>query len=236
VVVVGALLGVLVVQALLARRGEAEPFTEAPRTPRTFGEGGPGLRYVVLGDSTGAGQGAAYDDGIAVRTARHLARRAGGRRVRLVNLSISGAKLGDVVAEQLPLAVRERPGVVLLSAGANDVTGLTSAGAARRALERIADALPSAALVLTASPDVGASPRLRPPLRWAVDLRRRQLNAAFREVAAARGLTVAPIAAVTGPQFRADPSLFSADRYHPDARGYATWIPPLTTALDRATG
>ena len=228
--IVGALV-VLVVQAMLARRGEVAPFTEAPRTPRFFGEG-PELRYVVMGDSTGAGQGADYDDGIAVATARHLAEK--GRRVRLVNLSISGAKLGEIVADQLPLAARERPDVVLLSAAANDVTGFTSTGSIRADIGRIADALPGAKLILTASPDVGSSPRLVPPLRWVVDLRRRQINKAIRELAARRDIEIAPIAERTGPVFERDRSLFSEDRYHPNARGYAVWIPPLTEALDRA--
>lgn len=229
-------LAVLVVEAVIARRGDAQPFTEAPRTPQTFGASGPRLTYVVLGDSTGAGQGAPYDAGIAVATARHLA--SAGRRVSLVNLSVSGAKLADVVAEQLPLAVRLRPDVVLVSAGANDVTGLTSTGAVREAVESLAARLrevsPGVRIVLTASPDVASSPRLAQPLRWVTRLRTRQVNAAFREVAAARGLTVAPIAARTGPQFERDRGLFSADRYHPNARGYATWVPPLTEALDRA--
>lgn len=229
-------LGLLAVEAVLARRGEAEPFSEAPRTPRTFGERGPQLTYVVLGDSTGAGQGAPYDAGIAVATARHLAR--AGRRVSLVNLSVSGATLADVVAGQLPLAVRARPDVVLVSAGANDVTGLTSTGAVREAVEemaaRLREASPGVRIVLTASPDVASSPRLAQPLRWVTRLRTRQVNGAFREVAAARGLTVAPIAARTGPLFERDSGLFSSDRYHPNARGYATWVAPLTEALDRA--
>ena len=78
-----ALVGVLVVEALLAARGPREAFTGPPRAPRAFGEGGPRITYVVLGDSTGAGQGAPYTKGIAVGTARHLAR---ARRVTLLSL------------------------------------------------------------------------------------------------------------------------------------------------------
>jgi len=236
VLIATGLAAVLAVEVVLARRGAVPPFTEAPRDPRQFGDAGPKLRYVVMGDSTGAGQGAPYDAGIAVATARHLA--AAPRRVRLINLSVSGAKLGDVVAEQLPLAVRERPGVVLLAAGANDVTGLTSTGSIRRDVARIAaglrDANPDVRIVLTASPDVASSPRLLQPLAWLTERRTARVNAAIRSVAREKRLTVAPIAAVTGPQFRADSSLFSEDRYHPDARGYATWVPVLTGPLDRA--
>ena len=228
----------LFAEALIARRGAVPPFTEAPRDPRPVGDEGPPLRYVVMGDSTGAGQGAPYDAGIAVATARYLAKAP--RRVRLRNFSISGARLADVVAGQLPLAERERPDVVLLSAGANDVTALTRTSAIRRDVAAIADRLraanPGVRIVLTASPEVASSPRLLEPLAWVTAKRTGQVNAAIRGVARDRGLTVAPIAEVTGPQFEADRSLFSEDRYHPDARGYATWVPVLTRALDEALG
>ncbi len=65
-----ALLGV---EAYLATRGVPEPFQNPSPAPREFGTSGPKFVYVVLGDSTAAGQGAAYDKGIAVQTARHLA-------------------------------------------------------------------------------------------------------------------------------------------------------------------
>ena len=56
----------------------------------------------------------------------------------------------------------------------------------------------------------------------------------FRAEARDLHLTFAPIAAETGPQFRRDPSLFAADRFHPNDRGYATWIPVLNRALNQA--
>ncbi len=31
--------------------------------------------------------------------------------------------------------------------------------------------------------------------------------------------------------FRADRTLFHADRFHPNARGYATWVPVLMEGL-----
>jgi hypothetical protein len=84
-----ALLALLVAEALLARRGEIAPFENPSRAPTRYGDAGPALTYVVLGDSTGAGQGAPPADGIAPATARHLAR---SRRVTLVNRSVSGAR------------------------------------------------------------------------------------------------------------------------------------------------
>lgn len=230
-------LGLLFVEALLALRGPDDPFVNPSREPMRFGGAGrPELTFAVLGDSTGAGQGAPYEAGIAVACARLLA--AGERRVTLVNRSVSGAKLADLRRDQLEPAAALRPDVVLIAAGANDVTGFTTPGSVRDELEQIVRRLraasPAVRIVVTGSPDIGSSPRLAQPLRAVAGLRARQVNVAVRDVVAREGLAFAPIAERTGPLFKRDRSLFSGDRYHPNARGYATWRRPLAEALAAA--
>jgi len=237
VLLVLGFLGVLFIEALLARRGPDDTFVNPSREPLRFGETGrPALTFVVIGDSTGAGQGAPYEAGIAVAGARFLA--GAGRRVTLVNRSVSGATMADVRREQLEPAATLRPDVVLVAAAANDVTGLVRTGSVTDDLEaivaRLREASPAVRIVVTGSPDVGSSPRLAQPLRAVAGLRARQMNAAIRKLAEREGLVFAPIAARTGPLFRRDRSLFSPDRYHPDARGYATWRAPLVEALAAA--
>lgn len=233
-----AFVALLAVEALIAVQTVPDDGYRAPsRAPRTFGEpdGQRPLRYVVLGDSTATGRGAPYERSIAVQTARGL---AANRQVTLTNLAVSGARMGDVRREQLPGAVDIAPDVVLISAGANDVTGLTSLGSVTDDLEQIAgrlrDARCDVAIVVTASPDMGAPPRLAQPLRALAGWRSRQLNEAVWEVVRERDLVLAPIAQRTGPRFRADRSLFAADAFHPSAAGYATWVPVIEAALDRA--
>jgi len=234
-----ALLALLAIEAMIAIYTVPDDGYRAPSpAPRAFGVTDaelPRLRYVVLGDSTATGRGAPYDRGIAVATAGHLAAR---RPVTLTNLAVSGARFGDLRRNQLPAAVRSRPDIVLVAAGANDVTGLTRVGSVRADLEKIVDRLRAArcdvVIVVTASPDVGAAPRLAQPLRAVAGLRTNQVNGAIEDVVRERGLVLAPIAARTGPLFRADRSLFAADDFHPSAAGYATWVPVLEAALDRA--
>ena len=236
----GALVALLAVEALIAINTVPDDGYVAPSpAPRAFGSTAgaerPRLRYVVLGDSTATGRGASYERGIAVATAGHLATRG---PVTLTNLAVSGARFGDVRRDQLPAAVRSRPEVVLVAAGANDVTGLTRSGSVRADLEEIVERLRAArcdvAIVATASPDIGAVPRLAQPLRTVAGWRTSQLNGAIEDVVRERGLVLAPIAARTGPLFRAERSLFAADDFHPSAAGYATWVPVLEAALDRA--
>jgi lysophospholipase L1-like esterase len=195
----------------------------------------PQLRYVVLGDSTAAGVGGNYESGIAASTARELGRE---REVTMTNLSVSGARMRDVRRLQLGAAEQLRPDLVLLSAGANDVTHLTFIRSMRKDLrevvQRLRAANPDVKIVITGSPDMGAPPRIPRLLRGIASCRTKQVNRMFEDEAARLGLGFAPIAAVTGPLFRADPSLFAGDRFHPNDRGYATWLPPLNQALASA--
>lgn len=211
------------------------PFQNPSREIRSFGSSGSAINYIVLGDSTAAGQGAQYEQGIAVGTARELAK---SRRVNLINLGISGARARDVESEQLPVAEQRKPDVVLISVGANDVTHLTPACSMRASIlhvvQRLRVANPDVAIVITGSPDMGSPPRIPRLLRPIAGWRARSVNRMFRALALEQHLTFAPIADETGPLFRRDPSLFGADRFHPNERGYATWIAVLNRALNEA--
>ena len=212
----------------------AFPAHAEDRTPRWIGSGSP-LRYLILGDSTAAGVGGDYEKGIAVGTAEGLAR--DGRRVELVNLSVSGARIHDVLTKQLPKA-QGKFDLVLLDVGANDVIRLTPSSRFERDFEetvkQILTAHCSARVVVTGSPDMGAPPRIPRLLRPLAAFRTRRINVIANRMADRYDLTFAPIAAATGPLFRKDRSLFDADRFHPNDAGYATWIPVLNTALRKA--
>ena len=201
----------------------------------TLGHSGPELTYVILGDSTAAGVGADYESGIALATTRELALRS---RVTMTNLGVSGAQMADVRRDQLAPAVALRPDLVLLAAGANDVTHLTPVRSMRADLIQIVQQLraanPNVKIVITGSPDMGSPPRIPRLLRGLASARTKATNRMFEEEAVRLRLTFAPIAQRTGPLFRADRSLFHADRFHPNARGYATWVPVLNEALSQA--
>lgn len=213
----------------------AEGTLTLSRAPMQFGESGQHLIYLVLGDSTTAGVGGQYDRGLAVTTARELGRQY---RVTMTNLSVSGAQMRDVRRLQLADVEALRPDIVLLSAGANDVTHLTPVGSMRRDLREIVQRLravnPAVRIVITGSPDMGAPPRIPWLLRGLASHRTKVTNRMFEREAAEQQLTFAPIARTTGPLFRADHSLFAADRFHPNDRGYATWFPALHQALAEA--
>lgn len=232
-----SLLGLQLSLVLLSCSSGATPIPKAdpPREARSFGSSDHPLQYVVLGDSTAAGEGASsYERGIVVATAANLTDR--GLVVR--NLAVSGARIHDVVTEQLPKLAGMHPDLVLLDVGANDVIHLTTSRGVTRDLDAVLDQLRALncdmKIVVTGSPDMGASPRIPFAFRWLSNLRTHRLNVIFERAVRKRGLTFAPIAAKTGPQFRRDHSLFAADLFHPSDRGYATWIPVLNEAIAEA--
>ncbi|MEO5896657.1 MAG: SGNH/GDSL hydrolase family protein [Vicinamibacterales bacterium] len=202
------------------------------RPPLTFGESGAQTTYVVLGDSTAAGVGAPYDQGIAVLTAKHLGK---SRRVTMHNFAVSGARIRDVLDQQLSAAEALRPNIVLMAVGANDVTHLTSIPSMRQRfreiIRRLRAANPASQIVITGAPDMGSPPRIPWLLRGIASLRAKLVNRMFRSEAERLNVVLAPIAERTGPLFRRDRTLFDADRFHPNARGYATWVEVLTGVL-----
>ena len=239
---IGACVLLFGVEALLAIPGPDDHYQPPSQKPLRLGGTGTPLLYVVLGDSTAAGRGGHYERGIALNTARHLAE---SRTVTLVNLAVSGAKVRDVVQGQLPEAVRLKPDVVLLAVGANDVTHFTTSGAVSEGLSSVIDqisaARPGVRIVLTGSPAVGTARRFAQPLRWLAGVETNRVNRvvwAVIEQANRRGehVTWAPIARDTEAAFAQDPGLFAPDRFHPNDRGYAAWMPTLNAALDQAMG
>lgn len=208
-----------------------DPLPRAPADLVSVGSG-PALSYLVLGDSTAVAVGGTYENGIAMMTTRHLAR---DRAVTMKNLAVSGARVRDVLREQLPRIAGFRPDVVLLDVGANDVTHLTSASSIERDLREIVASLraknPDVRIIVTGSADMSTPPRIPRLLRPLAGRRTRALNEVFVRESESLRLDFAPIAAETGPLFKKDPSLFSEDRFHPNDRGYATWIAVINRTL-----
>lgn len=214
--------------------GEPERASAAIQSFGTATHGDP-LRYLILGDSTAVGIGATEGSGIAIETARHLSRSRG---VEMKNLAVSGAQTNDVLVEQLLRIGGFVPDLVLLAFGANDVTHLTTAGSVENDLEKIIGYLLvyncDVKIVVTGAPDMSTPPRIPWILRGIAGRRTSVLNRVFRRAVETHDLTFAPIAEKTGPLFRSDRSLFSPDEFHPNDRGYRTWVDVLVPALDQA--
>ena len=190
------------------------------------------LRFVVLGDSTAAGLGASGPDhAYATVLSRRLAE--AGWRVDLNVLGVSGARIQDVLEEQVPLALSAEPDLVFVGIGANDVTHLTSLSEIEREFALVVDRLQGsgAAVAVAGPPDMRAAAWLE-PLRSLAGWRGRQVAGAIRGVAERRDVPVVPLAELAGPYFASHPDdAYGGDEFHPGDGGYRAWATAIYPAL-----
>jgi lysophospholipase L1-like esterase len=174
-----------------------------------------GPLWVALGDSTAQGIGASTPDRGYVGQLLERLRAHDGREWRVINLSVTGARLADVVHEQLPrVDDAGEPDLVTCAVGANDLIRF-GFPRARDTLRALISGLPSGAYVATCPQ--GLFPQ-----------RTRELNRIICIEAPAAGLRVADIWAHTGPPWRGK---YAGDDFHPSDAGYADWCTAFTDAL-----
>jgi lysophospholipase L1-like esterase len=225
----------IVIQLAFIRfNGSPVPVPEIPRNVQTAGSGEP-LAYAIMGDSTSISQGSDYAEGFAAASVAHLGR---SYSVRALNTGISGATSEEVERDQLAAVLSFKPEVVLLATGANDSTHFVRGDVIRKSIAHIVEQLraqnPNVKIVVTASPAMDSVTRFPDGAKQLMGLRYRQVNKVFNELIKEYELTHAPIAEKTRDAFIADPSLTASDNFHPNARGYALWIPVINDALDKA--
>ncbi|NKZ06392.1 SGNH/GDSL hydrolase family protein, partial [Actinomadura latina] len=237
----GVTFGLIVVEAKLARRIiQATPYGDPPAADGLYGEasGGAPLSLVMLGDSTAAGLGVHTP---AETPAAHLATglaAIAGRPVRLTNVARPGSR-SQALGAQVEQALQTRPDIAVIMIGANDVTGrITPAESVRHladAVGRLRDA--GGQVVVGTCPDLGSVKPLMQPLRWFARRACRQLAAAQMIAVVEHGARSVSLGDLLGREFAADPlSMFSEDRYHPSARGYAAAAAAVLPSMAAALG
>jgi lysophospholipase L1-like esterase len=179
--------------------------------------------WLVLGDSTAQGLGALGPYGGYVGQVLHQLRRATGKRWRVLNLSVSGALIRDVLAEQIPQVDDYAADLVTCGAGANDIL-FTPPAKLFGDLRALLAAVPEGTVVLDLpllSGFCGIVGHMSVPYIT-------RINRVIHEVAAERTLGVAEVSRnFTAPWT----GKFSADSFHPSQDGYRDWSRALIKAL-----
>ncbi|MFN2483258.1 MAG: SGNH/GDSL hydrolase family protein [Pyrinomonadaceae bacterium] len=210
---------------------------------RTEGRGGAATRkaepvtYVALGDSTGVGVGARKGGDYVARIFERLGRERPGSRV--LNLCVSGAETGDVLRAQVPRVERERPTLVTLGIGINDLThGVEVEQFARNFEEivaRVRDAT-DAPVVATNIPDISTAPRVPAFMREGVSRRIALFNEEIKRIAARHDLRLVDAHGMSREVIATHPEFFSADGFHPSEEGYEYWAKMMWGAVKEAVG
>jgi len=238
----GTGVGMLWAQSLLARRRVGEPRAEPFAVDGRYGAGsGPALRMAMLGDSGGAGLGAADpEDTVAVVVARAVSA-AAGRPVELVNVAAVGAQTAQLSAQvdSAHAALDTAPiDLAVIMVGANDVTHRVRPDVSVRLLGEVVTALVEAGttVVVGCCPDLGTIQPVPIPLRWIGRHLSRTLSAAQALGTTQAGGHPVEFGSLLGPEFEARAGeYFSEDRFHPSSLGYRRCadelLPTVLTAL-----
>lgn len=197
----------------------------------------PPVDIVMLGDSTLTGAG--VDDPADAWIHQVMPSLVADYRIRLVNLGAGGARVGDVIEQQLQWALERRWDVAFLSVGANDTVRMLPMSLMERRLARVVDALleVSAEVVLAGHGDMSTPPRMVVPFNWAMWTRSWRADRLQARVAAERDR----VSKVPMWEHRADwrrDDIWAADLFHPNRAGQELWAtaiyPTLREAIDRA--
>lgn len=201
-------------------QAQTEPYAAAWDRANRAALAATGPLWVAMGDSMTQGVGAsAYDRGWVGQLSGRL--RGDGWDHRLVNLSVTGARVEDVLESQLPAleAISAQEGaaaLVTVVIGSNDVVSPLHRRGLTERFATLLDRLPEGSVVMN----------LPNPSREA-----RRVDALLRRRAAEGQIVLADMRA-EGP--RSWRGLLAADSFHLNDRGYAAMADVVENALRRA--
>lgn len=225
---VGAFLTLLLVESVRLVRlyrsvdGNKRYWQQRASAPTESGD----FVYVALGDSVANAIGASSpQNGYVGLIARHI-EESTGRKVHVVNVSVTGATTADVIREQLPKIRDMKPDLVTLDIGANDVNKAMPEDIFLRDFAAILSALPVGITIVADLPTFKRGPRQATLVR---------LNSSIHELVAADNFRLAPIFEITGSTI-GDWRTYGADFFHPSDRGYRNWYRAFETHVDSVIG
>ncbi len=215
IVMIAGLLMVLSMRLLLLKRDVAQYRDYWTKRAQTVNANS-AHTYVVLGDSTAQAIGASSPEkGYVGRLAAELEAKTN-QPVKVINFSVSGAKVQDVLNQQLPKLLGmsiDDDTIVTLSVGANDMRSFDDE-TFRAQMEELLSQLPPQTIVADI-PYFGGG-------RYAShEKNAKRASVIIEQLATKYGLRIAPLHLVT--QHRDQWRNYAADFFHPSDKGYENW-------------
>ncbi len=194
----------------------------------------PELNIAFLGDSSVTAPGVTpLDHSWPRQVALHLSDRY---RVTATSVAVGGAKVRDVLDEQVDRALELEPDIVYVSVGSNDALRATPVGRFEMDYDamvaRLHERVP--AVGLSGIGDLGTIPRLPAPARGLARVRARAINAAVARVAVNYDRAIKSNAwSAMEDVFLHDESMFADDLFHASANGHLLFAAVARPVADR---
>lgn len=179
--------------------------------------------YVALGDSAAQSVGASRPEKGYVGLLAESIQQTTGRRVRVINLSRSGATLEEALRTQTPQLANYNADLVTAEIGANDMRNYDPE-TFRRQYERFVQALPPGRSVISDIPYFGGRGNMNRNAQYA--------NVAIRQLAQKYGIPHAPLHNTLAD--RQSPWIYASDFFHPNDRGYQLWYEAFWPSVNQA--
>ena len=188
------------------------------------------LRLLAIGDSIIVGVGVqVIEDSLSVQFAGALAKLMQ-RRVDWFVDGESGLDISGLMNRLETLGLAEKPDIILISIGVNDVTRLSSIKRWRRSVVRLLDRLqdnwPEALFVFAGLPPMSTFPLPPQPLRFSLGVR-----AATFDTIASRLISERPGAQHMPTLINPLENDFCEDGFHPSASSNQIWAKELAAAI-----
>ena len=187
------------------------------------------VKYVALGDSLSAGVGSdKVEETIVYQFASNLSKDYG--KVNALNLALSGGTTDDVIKDQLPPTIQEKPDFVTLLIGINDIHNKFTDGQFTANYSYILNELltkTEAKIVVINLPYLGSPKAIRFPYNWMLNGRTREFNGKISGVILEAGnnsrIRLVDLYGKTYKTFNKDPKNYAPDLFHPSGEGYLVW-------------
>lgn len=183
------------------------------------------IKYVALGDSLTAGAGTQnYQDSLPFLVGANLVKT--GVRVEVVNLALSGVGVKQVLNEQVPRAILEKPDFITLLIGINDIHNLVPPDSFRKDYSKIISLLTArtrAKIIVINIPYLGSDRILLPPYNALLDSKTKLFNDVIKKEVKDKDIRHVDLYKQTAELFKKASNLYSEDQFHPSKEGYLLW-------------
>lgn len=182
------------------------------------------LTYVSLGDSLSAGVGTNdYKQSYPYLTAEKL---SSINNITLKDISYPGFKSADVKNILLPITLSTKPDIITILIGVNDIREDISNNEFKNNYEQIVQSLTKntkAKIYIISIPFLGSSSLILPPYNYYFNFKTNEFNKIIKNLSTKYNVGYIDLYSPTITEFKKSDSYYSADLFHPSAKGYAFW-------------